>query len=165
MSERVVGISEYAVSGSPGDVLLTYSLGSCVGLALHDPVAGVGGLLHAMMPFSKADREKAARTPAMYADTGATALIQSLFDLGATRENLVAWVAGAGNQVDVSELFRIGERNYAVTRKVLWKNGILIADEDVGGAVSRTFTLEVGSGRVFVKSRGTTMQLRQPHGR
>lgn len=165
MAEHVIGISELAVTGAREDVLVTYSLGSCVGLALHDPEAGVGGMLHAMMPFSKADPVKAAAVPAMYVDTGATVLLQKLFDLGATRSNLVAWVAGAATQVDAQGLFRIGERNYAVTRKVLWKNGILIADEEVGGSASRTMTLDVAAGRVYIKSAGSTQELRRPRGK
>jgi chemotaxis protein CheD len=157
--EHVVGISELALSAEPGDSLITYSLGSCVGLALHDPVAGVGGLLHALMPNSSADPEKAERLPAMYADTGARALLQAMFDLGASRRSLVAYVAGAASQLDTQGLFRIGERNHAVVRKVLWKNGILIAAEDVGGSASRTVTLDVGTGRFAVKSGGSTYVL------
>ncbi len=157
--EHVVGISEYAVSGSSGDTLVTYSLGSCVGLVLHDPVAGVGGLLHSMMPASRANPAKAAEIPAMYTDTGAQLLVQALFDLGATRANLVAKVVGAASQVDKESYFRIGERNHAVVRKVLWKNEILIAAEDVGGSVSRTVYLEIGTGRTLVKSEGAVREL------
>lgn len=155
----VVSISEYAVSMDPGERLVTYSLGSCVGLVLHDPVAGVGGLLHAMMPSSKSDPDKARAFPAMYTDTGATALIQAMFDLGATRTNLVAKVVGAASQVDTGNLFRIGERNHMVLRKVLWKNGVLIAAEDVGGSVSRSVYLEVGSGFTVVKSVGEMREI------
>ncbi|TLM81053.1 MAG: chemotaxis protein CheD, partial [Actinobacteria bacterium] len=78
--EHIVSISELVVSSDPQDTLVTYSLGSCVGLALHDPVAGVGGLLHAMMPMSSANKDKAAEMPAMYADTGAQMMLQALFD-------------------------------------------------------------------------------------
>ncbi|TLM98378.1 MAG: chemotaxis protein CheD [Actinobacteria bacterium] len=157
--ERVVTISDYAVSADPAETLVTYSLGSCLGLALHDPVAGVAGLLHAMMPLSSANKDKAAENPAMYVDTGAQALLQKLFDQGASRANLTAKVAGAASQLDADGLFRIGERNYAVVRKVLWKNGILIAAEDVGGSVSRTLYLDVETGRTLIKSEGTVRDL------
>lgn len=159
VAERIVGISEYVLSADPADVLVTYSLGSCVGLALHDPVAGVAGLLHAMMPLSTSNPEKAAANAAMYADTGASALLNEMFRAGATRANLVAKVAGAASQIDQGQMFRIGQRNHAVIRKVLWKNGILIAAEDVGGSMSRTVYLEVGSGRTHVKSEGTLREL------
>ena len=157
--EHVVGISEYAVSTDPNDTLITYALGSCVGLTLHDPVAGVAGLLHAMMPASATNAEKAAEIPAMYVDTGTLAMLQALFNLGATRANLVAKVAGAASPIDRDKMFRIGDRNYMVLRKVLWKNGILIAAEDVGGYASRSIFLDVGTGQTLVKSEGAVSEL------
>jgi chemotaxis protein CheD len=157
-----VGMSEFAVSTDPDDVLITYSLGSCLGVAVHDPVAGVGGLLHSMMPTAKADPEKALAMPAMYTDTGVAALLQAMFDLGSRRRDLVAKVAGGGSNFDKSSVFRVGERNYMVLRRILWKNGIFIAAEDVGGSSSRTISLEVGSGLTLVKSGTQTMALTAP---
>lgn len=157
--ERVVGISEFAVSSDPADVLVTHSLGSCVGLVLHDPVACVGGMLHSMMPMSSSNPTKAGEAPAMYTDTGAALLLQRLFDMGATKANLTAKVVGAASHLDQNGIFRIGEKNYAVVRKVLWKNGILIAAEDVGGANSRTVYFEVGTGRVFIRSEQVLKEL------
>lgn len=157
--ELVVGISEMQVATKPDSVLVTYSLGSCIGLTLHDPVAGVGGMLHAMMPLSKADPVKSSMRPAMYADTGATALLQSLFDLGATRRNIVAKVAGAAHSLDGGGLFRVGERNYMVVRKILWKNDILISGEDIGGTAARTMVLEMATGRTIIKNAGQVIEL------
>lgn len=157
--EIVVGISELVVSSDVDDVLITYSLGSCVGLTLYDPERRLGGMLHAMMPVSSMDRERALREPAMFTDTGVAALLQAMFDRGATRRSLVAKVAGAAVQMDQTGLFRIGERNFTVLRRVLWKNDILLAAEDVGGSASRTLVLEVAGGRTFVKSNGTLREL------
>jgi len=159
MPEKVIGISEYVVTTDPEMTLVTYSLGSCVGLSLYDPVARVGGLLHAMMPASKTNPDKAAERPAMYVDTGALAMLTEMFAAGATRANLVANVVGAASPLDQGQLFRIGERNYAVTRRVLWKNGILISAEDVGGVVSRTVYLEMASGKTLVKAQGSVREL------
>lgn len=157
--EHVVGISEMAVSHEPSDVLLTYSLGSCIGLVLYDPVVRVGGLLHALMPTAKTNAERAARTPAMFADAGSSQLIQAMFDRGATRPNLVAYLAGAASHMDNEGLFRIGERNYTIARRVLWKNGILIAGEEVGGHSSRTISIDIGTGRTLVRSQGAIREL------
>ena len=66
----VVGISDMKVSNKPGDVLVTYSLGSCIGVVLWDPVAKVGGLLHYMLPDSSLDKDKAQDKPFMFADSG-----------------------------------------------------------------------------------------------
>ncbi len=158
-TDIIVGISELVVSADPAAILVTYSLGSCVGLTLYDPRAGVGGLLHAMMPLSSADPAKAANKPAMYTDTGVTALLQGLFDRGATRRNIVAKVAGGAASMDGAGLFRIGERNHMVLRKVLWKNDILIAAQDVGGTAARTLVLEMATGRTLVKSGNQTVEL------
>jgi len=158
-TEVLVGISEMHVTTDPSAVLVTYSLGSCIGLSLYDEKARVGGLLHAMMPLSAADKEKAVLKPAMYTDTGVTSILQALFDRGATRRTIVAKVAGAATSVDGAGIFRIGERNQMVLRKILWKNDILIAAEDVGGAFARTLILEMETGRTLVRSNGETRVL------
>jgi chemotaxis protein CheD len=155
----VVGISEFAVTSDPSVTLVTYSLGSCVGLALFDPVAGVGGLLHAMMPTSSMNREEADANPARFADTGVATMLQTLFDVGAARHTLVAKMAGGSRQMEGPDRFRIGTRNHAIVRRVLWKNDILIAAEDCGGTQSRTLMLEMSTGRTLVKSNGSTREL------
>jgi len=159
VADIVVGISEMQVTSDRSAVLVTYSLGSCVGLTLYDPRAEVGGLLHAMMPLSTADPAKAAAKPAMYTDTGVTSLLQAMFDRGATRRHLVAKVAGAATSMDTGGLFRIGERNHMVLRRILWKNDILIAAEDVGGPFARTLALEMATGRTLVKLGAATKEL------
>ena len=75
---HTISVSEMMVSNSLDDVLVTYSLGSCVGLSLYDSVACVGGMIHSMLPLSKIDRAKAQAMPAMFADTGIPALLQAL---------------------------------------------------------------------------------------
>lgn len=157
--QRVVGISEMQTSTEPNDVLVTYSLGSCVGLSLYDPVAGVGGLIHCMLPLSKIDPEKAKKNPAMFTDTGVPGLLTTMFDLGAQRRRLVAKVAGAAKLLDGKGMFKVGERNYAVLRKVLWKNDVLIDAENVGGTIPRTMYLYMSSGTTSIKSRGREVEL------
>ena len=156
---RIVGISEMYVSQDPADVIVTYSLGSCVGLSLYDPVAGAGGMIHCMLPLSKIDPQRALEKPCMFTDTGATALIQALFDLGASRANMILKIAGAASLLDDDGLFKIGERNYAVLKKVLWKNELLVAAEDVRGTASRTMTLRMKDGRTTIKSCGREVVL------
>jgi len=155
----IVGISEMRVSDDPGEVLVTYALGSCVGLTLFDPVTRAGGLLHSMLPLSKIDPAKAARNPQMFVDTGVSALLQALFDRGAQRKNLVAKVAGASNIMDANGVFNIGERNHRLLRKVLWKNDILVSGEDVGGSSPRTMYLHMGTGKTVLKVQGTEKEI------
>lgn len=156
---HTIGISEMKISTQQDDVLITYSLGSCVGLALYDPVARIGGLIHCMLPLSKIDTAKAQANPMMFTDTGVPALIQGMLDAGAQKKNLVAKVAGAASLLDEKGTFKIGERNYIVLRKVLWKNNILIAADDTGGSLPRTMLLYINSGRVVLRSRGEEKEL------
>jgi chemotaxis protein CheD len=156
---KTVGIAEMKVSNTESDVLVTYSLGSCIGLSVYDPVAGVGGLLHYMLPLSKIDPDKAKANPFMFADTGVPALLQAVFDLGATKKTLITKVVGGASLLSLKNLFKIGERNYAVLRKILYKNEILISARDVGGTCSRTVFLYMATGSTIVKSGGKEMEL------
>ena len=155
----VVGVAEMKVSNRATDVIVTYSLGSCVGLTLFDPVRCVGGMIHCMLPLSNIDPEKAKLKPEMFTDTGVPGLLQMLFSMGAEKKNLVAKVAGAANLLDAQNIFRIGERNYNVLKKLLEKNGIPIAGEDVGGTVARTIYLNMTTGQTTLKCCGKEMQL------
>jgi chemotaxis protein CheD len=158
-TQVVISIAEMQVSDSPDDVLVTYSLGSCIGLSLYDHEIGLGGLIHCMLPVSKTDPDKAARVPCTFVDTGVPALMQAMFDLGATRKTLVAKVAGASNLLDRKGMFRIGERNYSMLKKVLWKNRIKIAGEHVAGTVARTMFLCMANGATIVKTQGRYIEL------
>ena len=157
--KHIVGISDLKITDSKDDVLVTYSLGSCVGLALYDPAVCVGALIHCMLPLSRIDVEKAEANPFMFVDTGLPQMLDAIYKMGARRDNLVAKVAGASNVLDAKRLFKIGERNYTVLRKILWKNNILIASEDVGGTKSRTLSLYMSTGRVTVKSGSKEVDL------
>lgn len=147
------------VSTRPEDVIVTYSLGSCIGLTLYDPSIPVGGMVHCMLPLSRIDPAKAAQNPGMFIDTGVTRLIQDLLNLGALKRRLLAKVAGAASLLDENGTFNIGERNYVVLRKILWKNDILISAEETGGTIARTLYFYMDSGRVMIRSRGQEREL------
>ena len=157
--QYTVGISDMMVANRPEDVLVTYSLGSCIGLTLYDPDAQVGGMVHCMLPLSRLDPARAVQTPGMFIDTGVVHLIQGVLDLGAQKRRLVAKVAGAAKLLDESGVFNIGERNYTVLRKILWKNNILIAAEETGGTIARTLYLHMDTGRTTIKSQGQEREL------
>ncbi|HDN58548.1 MAG TPA: hypothetical protein ENF20_01165 [Candidatus Marinimicrobia bacterium] len=90
---KVVEIADMKWAVGNGNVLITYALGSCIGVVLYDPVEMVGAMLHSMLPLSRSDPDKARKNPYMYTDTGVELLLRKVFDLGATRKNLVAKVA------------------------------------------------------------------------
>jgi chemotaxis protein CheD len=150
----IVGMGAMQVSRDPGATIVTYALGSCIGIAIHDPIAKVGGLLHYMLPESSTNPEKASKNPAMFADTGVPLLFQEAYRLGGEKTRMRVRVVGGAQLLDDSGYFNIGKRNYMTLRKILWANNVLIQGEEVGGQVNRTVRLEIGSGRFWVKTSG-----------
>ena len=159
MALIVVGISDVQASREPQDVFITYSLGSCIGVTAYDPAVRVGGMIHYMLPLSQIAPDKAAARPAMFADTGVPALLNALLALGAAKSRLVVKAVGGAQLMDQHKLFNIGERNFLILRKILWKNNILIKASEVGGMMSRTLRLELDTGRVIVKSSHGEVEL------
>ena len=154
MALCVVDIADMKISDNPADTLITYSLGSCVGVAIYDPVLRLGGMIHCMLPLSKVDKEKAKTRPYMFVDTGMQLMLGSLYERGLRKARAVVNVAGGSQVLDSQGVFKIGERNFTVLRKILWKNGLLMNAQEVGGNKSRTVSLDVGTGRFTIKSGG-----------
>lgn len=154
-----VGMSDMKISADRDDVLVTSSLGSCIGVTLYDPGACVGGMIHCMLPLSKIDPAAAAANPQMFTDTGIPALIEGMLEVGAQKQRLIAKAAGAAKLLDEKGTFKIGERNYIVFRKIMWKNHIPVAAEDTGGTMARTVYLYVNSGKTIVRSQGQEREL------
>jgi chemotaxis protein CheD len=159
MANLVIDIADYAVSRDPEAVLITYSLGSCIGVTIWDPVVHVAGMLHYMLPESTLSPEKAKTNPAMFCDTGVPRLFRAAYELGAVKKRLVVKVAGGSQLLDENGTFNIGKRNYLALRKIFWKNGVMVDGEDVGGAISRTLRLQVGTGEVTIKTRNREVPL------
>ena len=157
--KQVVGVSDMKVSSDLEDVLVTYSLGSCIGLTLYDQDAQIGGMVHTMLPLSRKNPERAKACPAMFTDSGVMALIQELLDRGASKQNLIACAAGGAAVMDENGVFKIGERNYTMLKKILWKNDILLSAEDIGGTQARTLSLYMEDGRTTVYADRTERDL------
>jgi chemotaxis protein CheD len=162
MPYRIIDIADMKISRSSGDILVTYSLGSCVGVAVYDPVVRIGGMIHCMLPLSKVDQNKASERPAMFVDTGMQLMLNQLFESGVRKSRLKIAVAGGAHILNDDNLFKIGERNFTVLRKILWKNGMLMNIQDVGGDISRTIRLHIKTGRFTVKSQGTEVHYDLP---
>lgn len=152
MGKIVVGISDMKVSAGIDDVLITYALGSCLGVVVYDPSVKVGGLLHFMLPDSSLDPNKAKGSPAMFADTGIPLLFKSCYRLGAEKKRMIVKVAGGANILDSANRFRIGQKNITALRKIFWKNNVLLDGEDVGEGNHRTIQIGIANGAVMVKS-------------
>jgi chemotaxis protein CheD len=159
--QHIIGVADMKISTHPEDELITFALGSCLGVSVYDPVAHVGGLLHVMLPLSTIDPAKATENPCMFVDTGVPRLFLDCYKAGAKKRRLVVKVAGGasayGGQED--DHFQVGKRNFLMFRKLLLKNGVLLQAHDVGGNHSRTMTLDIGTGHVSLKTQGVTTTL------
>lgn len=153
-----VGISDAAVSADPSVVLVTHSLGSCIGIACHDPAKRVSGLLHFQLPESTMDPARAAQTPLMFCDTGLDWLLAEMRRQGASTSRLQVRLAGGAKMLAASA-FDIGRRNHAAARKQLWKHGLLVAAEHCGGTVARTLYLRGADGAVRLRAGGQVIEL------
>ena len=156
--EIVVNISDMKVTNRARDVLVTHALGSCLGLAAYDPVAGVAGLIHCLLPLSR-DGKVPAKNPFMYVNTGIPQMIRAMYGRGATRENLVLKAAGCGRMMHISNQFDTGASNIAALKKLLQVNEMRLSAEDVGGTIPRTMRLFVDTGRIVISSCGRSWEL------
>lgn len=156
----VVGVGDMAVSNVEHVTLSTFALGSCVGVVVFDPVARAGGLLHLMLPDSTLSPDRAAKKPAMFADTGIPMLFNALRGIRAERQRVNILLAGGACVLNGPDQFRIGERNIATTRKLLSLYGLRASKEEVGGSVNRTVHLDIATGIVSLKLPGRNIQHR-----
>lgn len=153
---RVVGVGELVASADAGTVLVTYSLGSCLGVTVYDPVTHVGGLLHAMLPDSALNPQKARQRPGLFIDTGMAALLRAVGKLGAEPRRLEVCAAGGAQVMDDGALFNIGLRNHLAFRSALRGHNLPLHAEHIGGLVSRTMLLHLASGEVTLKIGGAS---------
>jgi len=156
-----VGISDYKISKSP-DTLVTYALGSCVGIALYDPRTGIGGLSHIMLPSSSLRSDGTIDDRMKYADTAIPDLMAELERKGAKKSAIVAKIIGGANMFNMtgtSFVETIGERNITATRSELSRLGIPLIAEDVGSNYGRTVFFRLEDGAVRVQSLGKNVNM------
>ena len=158
-TRTTINISDAKVSMDTADVLVTYSLGSCIAVCLYDSAIHAGGMLHYQLPDSKMDPQRAVEKPLMFADTGMKLLVDKLLSFGANKKRMQVKIAGGAAMNTGPKGFDIGKRNYLSIRKILWKNGMFIDAEDVGGSAPRNMYLNIESGAVTVRSTGLEKQL------
>jgi chemotaxis protein CheD len=132
-SNLIVGVADMKVSNDPDSVLVTYSLGSCIGIAIYDATAKVGGILHFMLPESRLDQGKAHNKPFMFADTGIPRLFKGAYELGANKNRMRVIVTGGSQVLDQQGFFNIGKRNQMAVRKIFHRNNVIVDYSDIGG--------------------------------
>jgi chemotaxis protein CheD len=161
-ADRVVGVADLKVSSRSNERLITYALGSCLGIVIYDPVVCVAGMLHVMLPTGTIDAAKMQDKPAMFVDSGIPILFKECYKLGAKKERMIVKVAGGAHAgaSEEADRFQIGKRNMIALRKLLWKNGVLIHANDTGGVqTSRTMWVDVATGDVTLKINGAESKL------
>jgi chemotaxis protein CheD len=149
---RVVGIGQLAVSTDPGETIITYALGSCLGVTAYDRTARVGALVHVQLPLSPQHADEATRWPAKFVETGVALMFREMYARGARKERVELRVAGGARTTGeaVDECFEIGRRNVVALKKVLWQNGVLLRAQEVGGTTYKTVSLRVEDGMVML---------------
>lgn len=158
----VVGIGESRVASPPALSVATYALGSCVAVVAWDWRLRTGGLLHAMLPDSSIDPVKAKANPSLFVDTGVPAFLRDLLDLGCTTKRLRWCLAGGANMMANSSHFEIGKRNYLALKKVFWRLGVFVDQEDMGGTESRSVRLDLQTGQIDLRKAAGREQILVP---
>ena len=150
----VVGVADMVASNDSSAEIVTYSLGSCLGITIYDPVTKIGGLLHIMLPDSNIDTVKASAMPYMFVDSGVPRLFHAVYNLGADRSRLIVKVAGGAQLLDAKGIFNIGARNIEAFKKLLAQQGLTIHASETGGLNSRTVRLDLANGHTTIKYPG-----------
>ena len=147
-----VGIADMKLAKGSG-ILITYALGSCIGLCFHDPRIKLGALLHVMLPLNM---EPGRANTMKYADTGIRETLKKMEAKGASRSRITAKIAGGAKMFEVSggNLGNIGQRNIESVRLNLKREGIQLLKEDVGGSVARTLLFDPATGLGCIRSYG-----------
>lgn len=151
-----VGISDMKIVNQPEE-LISYALGSCVGICIIDKVAKISGMAHIMLPFNNnGDKENIFK----YADTGITEMVRQMEFLGGRKNRMIAKIAGGAKMFDIkatSTIGSIGDRNVLATKETLDKLKVKLFAEDVGSNYGRTITFDSITGSLTIKSFGRNL--------
>jgi chemotaxis protein CheD len=152
-ASTVVGVADCGVGKDGQGRLVTYALGSCIGITAYDPVTRIGGLLHYMLPQPAEGATGDPGKPCIYASTGVPILFDMLKKAGAMQNRLVVCAAGGAEILENGAAMAIGRKNHAILRKALWKIGVALTAEETGGNTPRTLSLDLQSGTVVVRTK------------
>ena len=156
----IIGIGEFAVSNRPGDLIVTHALGSCIAVCVFDPGAGVAGMLHFLLPEASINPDRARQQPGVFADTGIPLLFEAAYPYGLSKKRaIVTLVGGAEMTLQTGASFATGRRNALAAKNVLWREGVFVSKQEIGGTGARTLYLSVADGRMEVHNGQTYKEL------
>ncbi|GFI42595.1 chemoreceptor glutamine deamidase CheD [Lachnospiraceae bacterium] len=148
-----VGIADMKMTRQEG-ILITYALGSCIGVSFYDPMIKLGALLHIMLPEKSGAKDG---NVFKFADTGIRETLRKLTAFGGSKSRMVCKIAGGAKMFEMKGsggLGNIGERNSQNVKRILMAEGLRVTSEDVGANYARTMLLDVATGNVYVRSAG-----------
>ena len=146
-----VGIGDMKIARREG-TLITYALGSCVGITFYDPMIKLGALVHILLPEAG---DNAAGNILKFADTGIKETLRKLEVFGGVKSRYQCKIAGGAKMFEMSAgIGNIGERNVKMVEKVLAEEHIRVMAKDVGANYARTMLLDVTTGTVKVRTSG-----------
>ena len=151
-SKITIGIADMKMAQNSG-MLITYALGSCIGICLYDQKIKLGALIHIMLPLNM---EPGRKNTMKYADTGIRETLKMMEAKGASRRRITAKIAGGAKMFEIKggSLSNIGQRNIESVHNTLKREGVKLLQEDVGGTVARTLLFDVGTGLGCVRCYG-----------
>lgn len=158
MSLLVVNISDMKISTNPEDVIVTYSLGSCLGVTAYDPKKRIGGLIHCLLARASTSPKRAQQNPYMFVNTGVAMMVRKMAMKGADIKRLEFKAAGGANMRN-EDTFLTGQKNYEALLRLMERNEIKLKASDVGGSIPRTIFLHLDTGKVVMKSLGRIKEL------
>lgn len=151
--ELKVGIGDMKLTRNEGTII-TYALGSCIGVTFYDPQLRLGALLHIMLP-SRVDTRDA--NLFKYADSGIHETVRKLTAFGMVKSRTVVKIAGGAKMFEISgnaDFGNIGQRNVVAVKQTLMREGLRVSAEDTGGSYARTMILNIQTGAVSVRTFG-----------
>ena len=151
-NKLIVGIADMKMA-QKGERLITYALGSCIGICLYDPQIKLAAMVHIMLPINM---EAGRKNTFKYADTGIRETLNQMVAKGAVKGRITAKIAGGARMFEVSggTLGSIGQRNSESVHQVLRRENIRLLWEDVGGKVARTMEFDSATGNGIIRSYG-----------
>lgn len=152
MEKSVIGIADMKMAQGTG-MLVTYALGSCIGICLYDQKIKLGALIHIMLPLNL---ETGRTNPLKYADTGIRQTIKLMEAKGASKARITAKIAGGAKMFEIpgGSFGNIGQRNIESVHMILKMEGIKLLKEEVGGTIARTLLFDVSNGMACVRCHG-----------
>ena len=151
-NKLIVGIADMKMA-QKGERLITYALGSCIGICLYDPQIKLAAMVHIMLPINM---EAGRKNTFKYADTGIRETLNQMTAKGAMKARITAKIAGGARMFEVNggTLGSIGQRNSESVHQVLRRENIRLLWEDVGGKVARTMEFDSATGNGIIRSYG-----------